>query len=432
MFEGLKKRFSNLINKLSDREKEKSQEKEQTEAAPAPGPEKKLQEAAKPKEIPEHPVHYAEARHAEPVAKPAITEKPAHHAEAKHAEHIQQPSATEKTLHEPIPEPSRNEENVAKKAEARVQAHAKPLETKKADVSFTTKIKGFVFGQVKISEKDVEPFMEGLRIDLLESDVNYDVAERITDGIHTALVGKVVNSRDVNSQISDAIKESVKGILVKGSGVNLVSLARSKKSSGDIPFKVLFIGPNGAGKTTTMAKVAKMMSDNGLSCVFSASDTFRAAAIEQTAVHADRLGIRVIKGKYGADPASVAFDAIAHAKAHGVDVVLMDSAGRQETNKSLIEELKKMVRIAKPDMKIFVGESIAGNSLLEQVRVIHEAVTIDGIILTKLDVDAKGGNTLSILGDTTVPILFFGTGERYEDLVAYDPDFVIGNLFGNN
>ncbi len=269
-------------------------------------------------------------------------------------------------------------------------------------------------------------------MELLQSDVNFDIAERIIENMRTGLVGKTLGSRDVNSQISAVIKDSIRSILNKGSGVDIVSMAKSKKASGDGPFKILFIGPNGAGKTTTMAKIAKMMMNNNLSCVLSASDTFRAAAIEQTVLHAERLGIHAIKGKYGADPASVAFDAIAHATAHGINVVLIDSAGRQETNKSLIEELKKIVRIAKPEMKIFIGESIAGNSLLEQVRAINEAVKIDGIILTKLDVDAKGGNTLSILGDTPIPILFFGTGEKYTDIMPYDPNFVIENIFGNN
>jgi fused signal recognition particle receptor len=175
-----------------------------------------------------------------------------------------------------------------------------------------------------------------------------------------------------------------------------------------------------------------MLLSNGISCVRSASDTFRAAAIEQTAYHAGKLGINVIKGTYGADPASVAFDAIAHAKAHNIMVVLIDSAGRQETNKSLIEELKKMARVTAPDMKIFIGESISGNALLDQVKAINEAVSLDGIILTKLDVDAKGGNTLSILSETTIPILYFGTGEKYTDIMPYDPQFIVDNILPNN
>ncbi len=180
-----------------------------------------------------------------------------------------------------------------------------------------------------------------------------------------------------------------------------------------------------------MAKLANMFIKNGFTAVLSASDTFRAAAIEQTAIHAQRLGIGVIKGRYGADPASVAFDAIAHAKAHHINVVLIDSAGRQETNKSLMEEVKKIVRITTPDIKIFVGESITGNSLLSQVNEFNEAIRLDCVILTKLDCDAKGGNTLSILSETNVPVLFFGTGEGYNDLMSYDPEFIINNIIAS-
>ena len=174
-----------------------------------------------------------------------------------------------------------------------------------------------------------------------------------------------------------------------------------------------------------------MLGKREIRCVISASDTFRAAAIEQAAIHAKKLGVEIVKGNYGADPASIAFDAIAYAKAHGADAVLIDTAGRQETNKSLIEELRKMVRVNKPDLCIFIGEGIAGNALLDQVTQFNEAVKLDGIILTKLDCDAKGGNTLSILSDTKIPILYFGTGEKYEDLMPYDPKFVAENIIPN-
>jgi len=163
-------------------------------------------------------------------------------------------------------------------------------------------------------------------------------------------------------------------------------------------------------------------------CVVSASDTFRAAAIEQAVFHAKKLGVEVVKGAYGADPASVAFDAIAYARAHGADAVLIDTAGRQETNRSLIEELRKMVRVNRPDLCIFVGEGIAGNALLDQVKQFDEALKLDGIILTKLDCDAKGGNTLSILSETKIPVLYFGTGEKYGDLMPYDPEFVVNSI----
>ncbi len=287
-------------------------------------------------------------------------------------------------------------------------------------------------GHVKISEKDADPFIESLKMGLLQSDVNYDVTERITDNIRRNLVGREVSSRNISADIRDGIRESILGVLSSRSKIQIIDKVKEKAAAGQLPYRILFVGPNGAGKTTTMAKVASMLLSNGISCVLSASDTFRAAAIEQTAYHAGKLGINVIKGTYGADPASVAFDAIAHAKAHNIMVVLIDSAGRQETNKSLIEELKKMARVTAPDMKIFIGESISGNALLDQVKAINEAVSLDGIILTKLDVDAKGGNTLSILSETTIPILYFGTGEKYTDIMPYDPQFIVDNILPNN
>ncbi|MEM3781584.1 MAG: signal recognition particle-docking protein FtsY, partial [Candidatus Micrarchaeaceae archaeon] len=213
-----------------------------------------------------------------------------------------------------------------------------------------------------------------------------------------------------------------------GKSKSILELAKSAKREGKVPYVVLFIGPNGAGKTTTIAKLASMLTSEGVSCTIAAGDTFRAAAIEQIAEHASRLGVDVIKGAYGADPASVAFDAIAHAKSRKVDCVLIDTAGRQETNKSLIEELKKMARVSKPDLTVFVGESIAGNALLEQVREFSQAVKLDGIILTKLDCDAKGGNTLSILSETSIPVLYLGTGEAYSALVQYSPELVLSSI----
>ncbi|MGI0133693.1 MAG: signal recognition particle-docking protein FtsY, partial [Candidatus Micrarchaeaceae archaeon] len=201
---------------------------------------------------------------------------------------------------------------------------------------------------------------------------------------------------------------------------------------GNVPVKILFLGPNGTGKTTTIAKLTNSFKNSGVSVVMSASDTFRAAAIEQMAIHAGRLGVPIIKSTYGADPASVAFDAIAYGRAHGINVVMIDSAGRQETNKNLISEVQKMVRIAKPDLTIYVGESTAGNAISEQIKEFGRFMKIDGIILTKLDCDAKGGNALSIAQVTGIPVLFFGTGEGYDALVPYSPEFVVDAVMPSN
>ncbi len=347
-------------------------------------------------------------------------------------EKIEEERAEEKA-EEKKAEPKKEEGKTQVREERREERHGERREERRKapDVTLTTKIKGAFLGKVRVSEKDADPFLEQLRVALLQNDVNYDVAEKLVGRLHENLVGKEIGTGELQKEIKNEIRSSLMQTLTKNSGIDVLQRAKEKKQKGEGPFKVLFLGPNGAGKTTTIAKVAHMLKTEGISCVISASDTFRAAAIEQSAIHAKRLGVDVIKGVYGADPASIAFDAVAYAKARNIDVVLIDSAGRQETNKSLIEELKKMVRVNKPDMCIFIGEGIAGNSLLEQVKRFDAAAKLDGVILTKLDVDAKGGNTLSILSDTSVPVLYFGTGEKYTDLMPYDPKFVVDNIVPN-
>lgn len=234
---------------------------------------------------------------------------------------------------------------------------------------------------------------------------------------------------NADAEFVDKVRESMLSLLSNTKkGIDLEATIQDRIRGNEVPVKVLFLGPNGTGKTTTIAKIAYMLKHDGISCVISASDTFRAAAIEQTEHHANKVGVPVVKSTYGADPASVAFDAIAHAKSHGINVVLIDSAGRQETNKNLINEVQKIVRVAKPDITIFVAESTAGSALVNQIREFTNVAKIDGIILTKLDCDAKGGNALSIAKETGIPILFFGTGESYTSLIKFDPQFLVDNI----
>jgi fused signal recognition particle receptor len=382
MFEGLKKKFTEFVDGLSKKEEEKAREeaKEEKISQEAPSP-------TRPREAPK------ETRHEET-----------------------------RVREEEAPRPKYEPRAEAKRAEGR------RVEERKPDVTFATKIKGTLLGEVKISEKDVDPFLEQLRIALLQTDVNFDVAERIVERMREKMVGSRISSRSIGGGIRDELRSSILSIMSRNAGVDVVALAEERKRRKETPFKILFVGPNGAGKTTTMAKMASMLGKRGIRCAISASDTFRAAAIEQAVIHAKKLGVEIVKGNYGADPASIAFDTIAFAKAHGIDAVLIDTAGRQETNRSLIDELRKMVRVNKPDLCIFVGEGIAGNSLLSQVTQFNDALKLDGIILTKLDCDAKGGNTLSILSDTKIPVLYFGTGEKYTDLIPYDPEFVVDSI----
>ena len=202
--------------------------------------------------------------------------------------------------------------------------------------------------------------------------------------------------------------------------------AALKVSLADIqhkkPYVILFVGVNGAGKTTTLAKLIHFFLKNGLKVTVSASDTFRAASIEQLEIHTKNLGVEIIKHNYGADPAAVAFDAIKHAKSENTDLVLIDTAGRSDINKNLIDELKKVKRVSKPDLTIFVGDALTGNDAVNQARIFDTEVGIDATILSKADVDKKGGAVLSISYITKKPILFLGTGQGYDDLIPFDKE----------
>lgn len=282
--------------------------------------------------------------------------------------------------------------------------------------------------QTEISEKDVEKALWDLEIELLESDVAFETVEALKDKIKEKLVGQKVrigsNKREI---VENAIKEAIIEILTPEKRIDLIEMIKSKEEK---PFVIAFVGFNGSGKTTTIAKLAHWLKKNGFSVVIAASDTFRAGAIEQLEEHAKRVGVKVIKHDYGADPAAVAYDAIQHAKARGIDVVLIDTAGRNELNRNLMDEMKKIARVTKPDLVIFVGDSLGGNAVVEQAKQFNEAVRIDGVILTKLDADARGGAALSISHAIGAPILFVGVGQGYGDLRPFDEKWFVDRIFG--
>ncbi|NJE10206.1 signal recognition particle-docking protein FtsY [Thermococcus sp. MAR1] len=282
--------------------------------------------------------------------------------------------------------------------------------------------------QTEISEKDVENALWDLEIELLEADVALETVEELKERIKEKLVGqKVKIGTNKKALVEEAVREAVLEVLTPEKKIDLLELIRSKKEK---PFVIAFVGFNGSGKTTTIAKLANFLKKNGLGVVIAASDTFRAGAIEQVEEHAKRVGVRVIKHSYGADPAAVAYDAIQHAKARGLDVVLIDTAGRNELNRNLMDEMKKIARVTKPDLVIFVGDSLAGNSVVEQAKQFNEAVKIDGVILTKLDADARGGAALSISHAIGAPILFVGVGQGYDDLKPFDEKWFVERIFG--
>ncbi|MBI2541733.1 signal recognition particle-docking protein FtsY [Candidatus Woesearchaeota archaeon] len=312
-------------------------------------------------------------------------------------------------------------EKIPKKAEAKEEPKATYKEPEKkgffaaiAEKIITTKIDG----------KKFDELFWDLEMALMENNVAVEVIEKIKSDLKSQIAEKPIKRTKVEETILEALKASVEELFAISS-IDLVQEIKNKKEK---PYVMAFFGINGSGKTTSIAKIANMLKVNKLSCVLAASDTFRAASIEQLQQHADKLEIKMIKHGYGSDPAAVAFDAIKHAKAKNIDAVLIDTAGRMHSNANLIDELKKITRVTKPDIKIFVGESIAGNDCVEQAKTFNESVGIDGIILAKADIDEKGGAAISVSYVTGKPILYFGVGQGYNDIEKFDKEKVIRNI----
>ncbi|MEM2070325.1 MAG: signal recognition particle-docking protein FtsY [Archaeoglobaceae archaeon] len=283
-------------------------------------------------------------------------------------------------------------------------------------------------GEVIIDEKKVDDVLYELEGILLESDVAFEVVEEISTNLKSKLVGK---RKKIGEKLSEIVLSELKATLFEILNQNSFDFDEwiDEKLKVKRPLNIIFVGVNGTGKTTTIAKVARRLQKSGYSVVLAAGDTFRAGAIEQLEEHAQRLGLKLIKHKSGSDPAAVIFDALKHAESKGVDVVLSDTAGRMHTKKNLIDQLEKIKRVTKPDLTIFVDESIAGNDAVERARMFNEAVGIDCSILTKIDADPKGGTAISICQVTKKPLIFLGTGQNYEDLVKFDPNWLISRIF---
>jgi len=274
----------------------------------------------------------------------------------------------------------------------------------------------------ELKESDVKDILWDLQISLVQSDVALEVAEKIIKDLENNLIGQSVSKNKIDDIVKSSLKDSVKDILnVKE--IDLLSEVKTKK-----PYLITFIGFNGSGKTTSIARVGYLLKQAGFSVVFAAADTWRAASIEQLEEHGNNLGINVIKQKYGSDPAAVIFDAVKHAKSKGIDIVLADTAGRSHANVNLIEELKKIVRVNTPDMKILVMDALTGNDVVDQTSMFNEAVGVDALILTKTDVYEKGGAILSSVHNIKKPILYLGVGQDYKDLKKFDSDEIVKNL----
>ncbi len=281
------------------------------------------------------------------------------------------------------------------------------------------------FVKKTLTEKKLDIAINELHLLLLSNDVAIDTADEICNKIIKSFEGEQI-SRLASTQklLFETLRKIITEILTPEEEIDLLAEIKKKGAA----YVIVFLGVNGTGKTTTMAKIAFFLKKNGFTIVAAAADTFRAAAIEQLSYHMDKVGIRTIKHAYKSDPASVAYDAIEHAKAKNIDVVLIDSAGRQVSDKNLMIEIQKICRISQPDLIIFVGDSLAGNDVLYQAREFDRHVGIDANILTKLDADAKGGAALSISFETKKPIIFIGMGQGYEDLKPFDRELFVSNI----
>ena len=279
---------------------------------------------------------------------------------------------------------------------------------------------------IKISEEDFEAYSGDLEMILLENNVAVEVAEKIINQLKENIVGKEFLKKEIEGQIKESLKDVIYKILIEP--FDIIEKIKDKKLGEHKPYIILFCGINGTGKTTTIAKFGNMLKEKKLSCVFAAGDTFRAASIEQLKKHGTKLDIEVIAHEYGSDPASVGFDAIKYAEKKHIDVVLIDTAGRMHTEKNLMAQIEKIAKVCKPDMKLFIGESITGNDIIEQIKTFDESVQIDGIVLSKADIDEKGGTALSVGYTTGKPILYLGVGQEYKDLQKFDKNKFVESL----
>ena len=280
----------------------------------------------------------------------------------------------------------------------------------------------------QLGGQDLDKAVFDFQISLIESDVAQTVAEAFTAEVQKSLEGiKVERSVDPAEVVGERLTASLEAAFAKAGSVDIVSNIREKAKAGD-PYVILFLGINGTGKTTTVAKFANLLKKEGLSVVCAAGDTHRPGAIEQLSEHAERLSLKVVSQRYGADPAAVGRDGVLYAKAHHVDCLLIDTAGRMQTNQNLMEEMAKICRVVKPDLRIFVADALTGNDAVSQAQLFNQHVGFDGAILTKADADVRGGAALSIVYVTGKPVLFLGVGQGYDDLAPFDPKAFLGSL----
>ncbi len=295
--------------------------------------------------------------------------------------------------------------------------------------AFSSAAKGI--GQKEITEKVLDDSLFDLQMSLLESDVAQEAVDSLSAKLKKELLGlKLEKGEDARKIIHSKLQNVVAEVFAGAGKFGLAEKIRAKRDAKAGPFVIVFLGIKGTGKTTTVAKVANLLRKDGFTVVIAAGDTHRAGAIEQLTQHADRLSLKVIAQRYGADPSAVGRDAVEHARKNYIDVVLVDTAGRMQTSKNLMDEMGKIVRVVKPDAKLFIGDALAGNDTINQAREFYQYTNFDGAILTKIDADAKGGAAISIAYITSKPVVYVGVGQGYDDIIPFEPDKFIESLFG--
>jgi len=284
--------------------------------------------------------------------------------------------------------------------------------------------------KTELTGKDLDNVLDEFQLSLIENDVAVSAADFISNELREKLKDvQFARFTDPRTRVKVILQEVLLSLLQRGGQLDIFALVDKKKSVGE-PAVLVFIGINGTGKTTSIAKLAHVLQKKGRTVILAASDTYRSGSIEQLEEHARRIGVRVIKHQYGADPAAVAFDAVNYAKAHRINAVLIDTAGRMQNNKNLLEEMRKIVRVTNPDLTILVVDALTGNDAVEQGKVFSEAVKIDGIILAKLDADVKGGSAISLSYIMGKPVAMVGTGQKYDDLEPFQAEAIVKNLIG--
>jgi fused signal recognition particle receptor len=278
------------------------------------------------------------------------------------------------------------------------------------------------------SAKSIARFNRELKDVLIKN----EVAVKTTDEICKKLAEKLskieyTRFSNTRSLILISLREVLFEILTPAQPIDLIKKVEEAKKQ-KTPLIIAFFGVNGVGKTLSIAKIGKYLMDQGYSSVFAAGDTFRAGSIQQLQKHGENLKIRVIAQDYGSDAAAVAYDAINHAISKDINVVLIDTAGRIETNSNLMAELQKICKVTEPDLKFFVGDALTGNALISQATLFNQKIGIDASILNKIDADVKGGAAVSVTHISEKPIIFLGVGQTYKDLETFSPDKILDNI----